>query len=108
MLRDALTAAPNWVLSGSICNWGDELAALFHLAVFVTAPTSIRLERLRTRERARFADRIDPGGDMHDQHLAFLDWAAAYDDGSLDVRSRQLHENWILRLRFRACVPRSS
>jgi hypothetical protein len=36
-----------------------------------------------------------PGGDMYEQSQAFLDWAASYDEGGLDMRSRQRHEQWI-------------
>jgi hypothetical protein len=35
------------------------------------------------------------GGDMYEQSQAFLNWAAAYDDGDLNMRSRQRHEEWL-------------
>jgi hypothetical protein len=44
-------------------------------------PTDVRLSRLQRRERARFGEAVDPGGPMHDQHQAFLRWAAGYDPG---------------------------
>jgi hypothetical protein len=34
-------------------------------------------------------------GDMYEKSQAFLDWAASYDEGGLDMRSRQLHEQWL-------------
>ena len=98
LLGGALAGTEHWLLAGSICGWGDAFMNLFHLAVFVTAPTELRLERLRAREQRRFGGRIAPDGDMHDQHRAFLEWAAQYDDGSLDVRSRLLHEEWLRTL----------
>jgi len=32
---------------------------------------------------------------MHKGHLEFIDWAANYDTGGLDMRSLALHEQWI-------------
>jgi adenylate kinase family enzyme len=98
LLMGALSGAPRWVLAGSICGWGDVAMGLFDLAVFVVTPTDIRLERLRAREQARFGERILEGGDMRQHHGTFLAWAAAYDEGSTDVRSRRMHEEWLGRL----------
>ena len=68
---------------------------LFDLVIFLSVPTELRLERLRRREIARYGDRIMPGGDMCEQSQAFLEWAAAYDEGGLEMRSRRLHEQWL-------------
>ena len=35
---------------------------------------------------------------MHDAHVAFMNWAAAYDEGGEDMRSRQRHETWLAAL----------
>jgi hypothetical protein len=32
---------------------------------------------------------------MYEQSQAFLAWAASYDEGGVDIRSRQLHEAWL-------------
>ena len=82
------------VLSGSIVDWGDELIPLFTLAVRVGTPTPVRIERLRKRERDKFGGRIDPGGDMYDNHNNFIKWAASYDDGGTDMRSKAKHDEW--------------
>jgi hypothetical protein len=92
---DALTAHDAWVLSGSLCGWGDVAIPLFELVVFLWVPQHRRLERLRQRERERYGERILPGGDMYEQSQAFLAWAASYDDGDLNIRSRRLHEQWL-------------
>ncbi len=93
MKRD-IENAGNVVLSGSLTEWGDELIPLFTLAVRVNTETNIRIERLKAREFARFGDRIREGGDMHKAHLEFLDWAARYDDGDGEMRSRIHHDAW--------------
>jgi hypothetical protein len=32
---------------------------------------------------------------MYEQSQAFLAWAASYDEGGMDIRSRQLHDQWL-------------
>ena len=88
----------NAVLSGSLTEWGDVLMPFFTLAVRVETETSVRIERLKARESARFADRIREGGDMHKEHLNFLAWAARYDEGDMSMRSRSHHDAWQKKL----------
>jgi adenylate kinase family enzyme len=95
LLMDDVMAHDAWVVSGSLCGWGDVAIPLFELVVFLWLPQGIRLERLRRREQTRFGKRIEPGGDMYEQSHAFLAWAASYDDGGLDIRSRRLHAQWL-------------
>ena len=90
-----LEAAHAWVLSGSLF-WGDALIPRFDLVVFLLVPTGVRLARLRRREEQAFGrEALEPGGRMHENHTAFLEWAASYDDGDLDMRSRARHEAWL-------------
>lgn len=84
-----------WVLTGSCMGWGDALIATVDLIVFVVTPTPVRLERLAARERQRFGERIAPGGDMHEIHIAFREWASQYDDPSFSGRNRAWHEAWL-------------
>lgn len=86
------------VISGSLVGWGDELISCFTLAVRVETDTAIRLERLEKREREHFGSRIDSGGDMYEIHRNFMDWAASYDTGDLNMRSRAEHDEWQKRL----------
>ena len=95
LLLDDLTAQEHWVVLGSLCGWGDVAIPLFELVVFLTIPHDIRVARLRQRELQRFGERILPGGDMYESSQAFLAWAASYDNGGLDIRSRRLHKEWL-------------
>lgn len=99
LLTEALSRVHRWVLTGSLCGWGDVVIRELELAVFVLTDTGIRLSRLRARERSRFGDRVDAPGDMYKQHTDFLEWAAQYDDGPVEMRSRRLHEGWLAKLR---------
>jgi hypothetical protein len=65
------------------------------LVVFLWVPHAVRMDRLHRREHTRFGERILPGGNMYEQSQAFLAWAASYDEGGLDIRSRRLHEEWL-------------
>ena len=97
---DATLGSECWVLGGALDGWGDRLVARFDLVVFLDAPTEVRLERLRAREAELFGPRIEPGGDMHEHHQRFIAWAASYETGGIGGgRCRQLHEDWLARLR---------
>lgn len=94
LMREDIERYDNVVISGSLVDWGDELIPLFTLAIRVETDTNIRLERLKTREREKFGSRIDIGGDMYDNHVEFINWAASYDNGGIDMRSKVKHDNW--------------
>jgi adenylate kinase family enzyme len=98
LLMDDLTAHDSWILSGSLCGWGDVAMPLFELVVFLWLPTGMRLERLRQREHERYGERIMPGGDRYEKSQEFLDWAASYDTGDVNMRSKRLHEQWLSTL----------
>ncbi|MCF8976944.1 MULTISPECIES: adenylate kinase [Pseudomonas syringae group] len=85
----------DWVLTGSCMVWGEALITHVDLIVFVVTPTPTRLERLAAREKERFGDRIAPGGDMHEIHVAFREWASQYDDPKFSGRNRAWHEAWL-------------
>lgn len=93
-MKADLDKAPRAVISGSLSGWGDELIPRFTLAIRLVTPASLRLQRLRKREGAHFGARIQPGGDMYQAHLAFIQWAGAYDQGDLTIRSKAMHDQW--------------
>ena len=99
LLLPALDDAGDWVLSGSLCGWGDPAVPRFSLVVFLTLPPDLRLARLHAREEERYRRGT---GRTPEEHVAvrdgFLEWAARYDEGGMDVRSRALHEAWLAEL----------
>jgi adenylate kinase family enzyme len=98
-LRRALLESGLWVLSGSLCGWGDPLISEFELVVFLAVPTPVRLMRLRARELERYGERAStPGGELRKSHVEFIEWAGRYDTGGLEMRSRALHEAWLATL----------
>ncbi|HJO93725.1 MAG TPA: AAA family ATPase [Victivallales bacterium] len=86
----------NWVLAGSLCGWGDSLIPLFDLVIFLYIPKEIRMQRIKEREITRFGETaLLPKGNLYKQHCEFIEWAANYDTGGLETRSKLLHEKWI-------------
>jgi len=55
----------NFVMSGNMWSIRKTFEHLFDLAVLVTAPVQVRAERIRSRELAKWGNRILPGGDMY-------------------------------------------
>jgi adenylate kinase family enzyme len=99
LLRNDLEKHSSWVLSGSLCGWGDFTITMYTLAVFLCIPHELRMARLREREIDRFGlEAISPGGWFHDNHLEFMSWAEKYDFAGTYMRSRALHEQWISKL----------
>jgi len=99
LLRHALSESPRWVLSGSLCGWGDALIPEFELVVFLAVPTPIRWRRLQQREVERYGrPAVTPGGTLYDAHVAFLEWAGQYDSGGPEMRSRAMHDTWLMAL----------
>lgn len=97
-LEAALDAADRWVLSGSALGWGEPLIPRFELVVFLHLPPDVRMARAFAREQARYGDRIAPGGDMHAQHLEFMDWSRNYDTATDFSRNLHLHNRWLATL----------
>jgi cytidylate kinase len=103
MLASALNRHQRWVLSGSLCGWGDMFIARFELAVFLYIPHELRMSRIMVRERERYGGAIEPDGALRAHHMEFIEWASKYDTADQSVRSLQLHESWIAALPCR-CI----
>jgi hypothetical protein len=98
MIERDIQGETDWVLSGSICSWGDPLLHHFTVAVFLRLDSALRMARIHERERQRYGERIAPGGDMRAAHLEFMDWARSYDHAEAPIRSLDLHERWMRQL----------
>jgi adenylate kinase family enzyme len=99
LMREVFLDRADWVLSGSLEGWGDSITPLLDLVVFISAPTEVRLQRLRNREARHFgADAVAPGGWRHEETEEFIEWASHYDDGSREGRNLARHQAWLARL----------
>ena len=104
LMKKDILENDNVVISGSLVDWGDELISLFTLVIRLVTDTEIRIERLKTREKQKFGDRIIPDGDMYTNHTEFIGWARKYDTGSVDMRSKAKHDKWQKLLQCRQIV----
>ena len=101
LLRQVLNQNDSWVLSGSLCGWGDFVIPIIDLVVFLWLPSEVRMQRLRKREIERYGPDIEkPSHPRYKGYKEFLEWAAAYDTGGLDMRSKSSHEKWITTLPY--------
>ena len=98
LLQEHTAGLEGWVLSGSLCGWGDPMIEQFTHVVFLRLDPQVRLQRLRLREVQRYGDQILKGSSRHDNSIAFLAWAARYDEGNHSVRSLRRHETWLKAL----------
>lgn len=99
ILRDALHGTDDWVLSGSLCGWGDFTIPLFSCVVYLFLPSEIRMERLRSRELQRYGPSIvETSHPRNRAYRDFMDWAARYDTGGVEMRSKACHEAWLQNL----------
>ena len=112
LLLQRLPVAGHWVFSGSALRWATPLEPFYDLIVFLRLDPTIRMERVRQREIARYGARIEAGGDMARASIEFLEWAASYDAAGPEQRSLAAHETWlksqtahVLRLDSSAPVP---
>lgn len=102
LLKTDLQNHPSWIVSGSLCGWGDFAIPMFTLAVFLWVPHEARMERLQAREIYRYGvEAILPGGWFHKHHEEFIGWAAKYDSAGTDMRSKVTHEQWMNKLSCR-------
>ncbi|MHC4450511.1 MAG: P-loop NTPase family protein [Planctomycetota bacterium] len=98
-LREDLATFDDWIWSGSAVKWGHEADRRITLCVFLTLASDVRLPRLRAREEAEHAALpFTTEAEAEQEIRLFLEWAARYDEGDVDVRSRKLHEEWLTTL----------
>ncbi|MBQ7320575.1 MAG: AAA family ATPase [Clostridia bacterium] len=62
----------------------------YDLVIYLHAPRTVRLERVEARSRAKFGERVRPGGDLYDRERDFLTFIAE--------RSPDRLEQWLATL----------
>ena len=104
LLHD-LSQTSNWILGGSIVQWGDEFPKLFDLTVFLLLPPDVRLERLKKREYERYGDIIFTDPERHQKYNDFISWSSGYDDSTTQSssgrglgRTLKVHQDWAAKL----------
>ncbi len=67
----------SFVISAVTGDFGEKIPLMYDLAVFITAPIETRIKRVEQREYERHGERIREGGDMYEQHMKFVEFAAS-------------------------------
>ena len=99
LMHEMFVPRADWILSGGLSGWGDELIPYFDLVIFMRTPQALRIQRLRAREAAHFgAEAVAPGGWRHGETESFIEWASHYEDGTREGRNLARHEAWVAAL----------
>ena len=67
----------SFIISAVTGDFGKEISSMYDLAVFMSAPLEIRIERIKQRAIKQYGERVSEGGDMYEQHLKFVDFVAS-------------------------------
>jgi len=95
-IMDDISQHANFVMSGNMWSIRKKFEPLFDLAVLITAPVKVRAERIRSRELAKWSDRILPGGDMYEANPIYSqDYIERVSD---DFGQDKQHEAWAKEL----------
>ena len=89
MLED-IKKHESFVLSAVTGDFGEKINKQYDYAVYMQAPLSIRLVRIKKRSYAQFGERALKGGDLFEQEQKFLQFAA--------TRSLTKIEQWAEKL----------
>ena len=65
----------SFVITACTGDFGEKIT--YDLAVYMTAPKDLRMQRIEQRGYDQYGDRVREGGDMYEQELGFLEWAAS-------------------------------
>ncbi|WP_194777913.1 AAA family ATPase [Pararhodonellum marinum] len=96
LIAKDISEIENWILGGSIINWGENFFPDFDLIIFLYLPNEIRIERLKKRELERYGDTIYTDPKRAKQFTEFIAWATDYDHNTgLANRTLDAHNTWL-------------
>ncbi len=108
-LMKAAEEAGEFVMAGSMDSFHQHFDPFFVLAVHLTADADLRVRRVDARETAWFGARVQPGGDLFENHRRYLQDVASYEIGggstSMEVHSRWAESMSCPVLRLNGAVP---
>lgn len=77
LLLDEILQHENFVLASVKGDYGEQICRYFNLAVLISAPKNIRVERVRERSFRKFGERMLPGGDLYESENSFFELVAS-------------------------------
>ncbi len=99
LLKREFNKNNSWILSGSVIGWGDFIKDKLDLVIYLYIEPNVRIQRLIDRERVIYGNRIDPGNDMYQIHIDFIEWARRYETDNMNMRSRKSDNEWMKDLK---------
>ncbi|MBQ1933847.1 MAG: AAA family ATPase, partial [Clostridia bacterium] len=85
LLQNDIKENPCFVFSVVNPDISTEINNSYDVIIYLSAPTEVRMERLRTRSFEKFGNRILPGGDMYEKEMDFLNRAAVKDSAKTEA-----------------------
>lgn len=76
----------SFVISAVTGDFEDYITSLYDLAVFLSAPLDIRMQRIKDRAYEKFGNRVLQGGDMYESQKNFEEFAR--------TRDLKIIDNW--------------
>ena len=77
LMLDDIGKHGSFVISTVIGDLGEVIPRFYRLAVHLSAPHELRMERMKQRSYARYGERVCEGGDMYISENEFLDFVAS-------------------------------
>ena len=85
LMKCAIDADGDFVLTCVRCNLPDDILAHVQLCVVLRALLELRAQRILQRETDRFAQSVLPGGDRYEEYMRFAAFAASRSEETVDA-----------------------
>ena len=80
----------SFVLAALAGDFGDKIPQFYELAVYISAPLELRLERYKKRAYDQHGERVLEGGDMYEQTQKFYEFIALRSLSGIDKWAKTL------------------
>lgn len=68
----------SFVISAVTGDFGEKITSMYNLAILISAPLNIHIERIKQREYEQYGERIQKVvGILYEQHLKFIDFVVS-------------------------------
>ena len=76
LMLDDIEKYRSFIISACTGDFGDKITQFYELAVYISAPLDIRMERVKQRDYEKYGERVSKGNNMYEQQLNFYDFVA--------------------------------
>jgi len=66
----------SFIISACTGDFSEKITQFYELAVYISAPLDIRMERVKQRDYEKYGERVSKGNNMYEQQLNFYDFVA--------------------------------